>query len=96
MLDKFMTHLLLLEACNWLLLPIDCVLVPLPILLLLANLLNLFTRLSLINLDSLTLFMNSVHLFIAVVVTIDNSLDLHLSNLTPASHRMPLMHLILS
>ena len=73
-LGKLMTHLLvLLEACDWVLLPNDCVLVPL--LFLLANILNLSTylSLSLINLDYLTLFMTSLHLHIVVVVTIDNS-----------------------
>ena len=93
MLDKFITHLLLLllllGACNWLLLPVECALASLPLSLLLINLLNLFTCLSLtlINLDSLILFMNAVHLSIVVVVTIDNSLDLHLSNLTQLSHK---------
>ena len=50
-----------------------------------ANLLNLFTSLSLIliNLASIALFMNSVHLSIVFVVTIEDSFDLHLSNLTP-------------
>ena len=105
-LDKFITHLLslLFGACDWLLLSIDCALASLPLLLplslLLANLLNLFTCLSLtlLNPVSLTLFINSVHLSIVVVVvvvTIDNSLDLHISNLAPFLHRMPLMHLIL-
>ena len=32
--------------------------------------------------------------FIVVVITMDNNLDLHLSNLTPFSCRMPLMHLM--
>ena len=46
------------------------------------NLLNLFTCLSLIliNLNFLTLFINSVHFSIVVVVTNDDNLDLHLSS----------------
>ena len=51
------------------------------------NLLNLFTCLSLIltNLNSLTLFMKYVHFCIVVVVTNDNSPDLHLSSLVALS-----------
>ena len=93
--DELMTHvLILLETCDWVLLSNGCALVPL--LLLFANILNLLTcqSLTLINLDSLTLFMNYVHQSIVAVVTMDNSLDLHLSNLTPVSHRMPLMHIL--
>ena len=64
----------------------------------LANILNLLIclLLTLINLSSLTLFMNSLHLSIVVVVNIDNSLDLQLCTLTSVSHRMPMMYLILS
>ena len=96
-LDKLISHLLLLlRACYLVLVPKDCPLVTL--LLLLANVLNLLICLSLtlINLSSLTLFMNPVHLSIVVVVTIDNSLDLQLSTLTQVSCRMPLIYLILS
>ena len=61
------------------------------------NLLNLFTclSLSLINLNSLTLFMKSVH-FSIVVVTNGDNLDLHLSSLIALSCRMPFIPLTLS
>ena len=41
--------------------------------------------LTLINLDSLTLFLNSLYLTIVDGVTNDDSLDLQLSTLTPVS-----------
>ena len=82
----------------------DCVLLSLRLLFLslpflATNPLNLFTCLFviLINLASLTLFMKSMHLSIlVVVVTKDNSLDLHLSSLPSLSHSMTLMQLTLS
>ena len=82
----------------------DCVLLSLLLLFLLlpflaTNLLNLFTCLflMLINVVSLTFFMNSMHLSLpVVVVSNDNSLDLHLSSLPSLSPSMTLIHLTLS
>ena len=94
MLDKLITHLLgLLWACNCILLAMGCVVSSLS--LFPINLLNLLTCLSLtlINLNSLTFFMKSVHFSIVVVVTNDDNLDLHLSSLIVLSWRMSLIPL---
>ena len=82
MLDKLITYLLgLIWACGCKVLSRGCAVGSrsfLPI-----TVLNLFTcpSLTLINLDSLTFFMKSVYFYIVVFVTIDDSLELHLSSL---------------
>ena len=100
--DPPLLTLLLYVSCTWLSLLTVYVLIlllSLSLLLnLLVNLLNLFTCMSLtmINLDSFTLLMNSVHFNCVVgVVTKENNLDLLMAILPPLSSRMVLMLLTL-
>ena len=101
--DWLLPFLLLYVSCTWLPLLVVCVLIlllSLSLLLnLLVNLLYIFTCLflTMINLDSLTLLLNSVHFNCVVgVVTKENSLGLLAAILPLLSSRMVLMLLTLS
>ena len=110
-LDKFITHLLLVSTCDWELLLFLLSLLPTVLaciwllwldliwLLLLISMLNLFTCLFLIlkNLSSLTLLMNLLHWSkSSVFITMDANLELLLFMLFPLCSIVTLMLLTLS